>query len=76
MASFADDIADIARPRSMEYVAGMAEGNEFGANAKRLARLIEAVSVRVTLLAINPPSEYLNNRVATELAAAVAEARR
>lgn len=60
----------------VDDIAGMAEGNERGSSAEKLARLIAAVDIRIAELACNPPSEYLSNHVVRELRAAIEEAKR
>jgi hypothetical protein len=71
--SFADDIWQQAKAHQECYAAGVRASD--GESARKLAALVEAAHVAATLLAINPPSEYLNNRVASELAAGVQKAR-
>ncbi len=71
--SFADALFDQVKAHQECYAAGMRASD--GESARRLAALVEAAHVAATLLAINPPSEYLNNRVASELAAAIQKAR-
>lgn len=67
-----DDLADTARPRSADYIAGMVEGNERGSNAAKLRRLIARVERYADILDGVPDASI----VAETLRAAIEEAKR